>query len=124
MNTETEPNEKLFKTVDVNPSSYTVKPVPSTLVKDYKRPENQNCLKPAFPSALEKMQTEEVSLREEKEQLLMLKQQLQSKVQKEIELTRTNIEKLKAEIADMKIECEELIRFVNTGNLTTPSTEA
>lgn len=118
MNTEIEPNEKLIKTVDINPSSYTVKTVPNKLAKDGKFSANQHYAEPVLPSALEKMQNEEASLREEKERLLMLKQQLHQKVDKEIELTKNNIENLKAEIADMKIECEELIRFVNASNLT------
>jgi hypothetical protein len=124
MNTGIEPNEKLVKTVDVNPSSYKVKTVSSTLAQDSKLSTNQQYVKPAFPSALEEMQNEEASLREEKEQLLTLKQQLQQNVHKEIELTKNNIEKLKAEIADMKIECEELIRFVNASNLTKQPKEA
>jgi hypothetical protein len=67
---------------------------------------------------LQKLGSEEASLREQKENLSSLKEQLQLRVKEEIDLRRSSIQKLKTEITDLKGECEKLsksLRSMQTG---------
>jgi len=67
---------------------------------------------------LQKLGSEEASLREQKENLSSLKEQLQLRVKEEIELRKNSIQKLKTEITDLKGECEKLsksLRSMQTG---------
>jgi hypothetical protein len=61
------------------------------------------------PAALlQKMKTEEAKLFEEKRNLTQLKEQLQKKIKDQIENSKNNLQKLKTEIDDLKIECTQL----------------
>jgi chromosome segregation ATPase len=57
---------------------------------------------------LQKLGSEEACLREQRENLSLLKEQLQLKAKEEIELKKNRIQKLKLEITDLKGECDEL----------------
>jgi len=57
---------------------------------------------------LQRLESEEANLMEEKQNLLFLKEKLQSKLQKEIESKKKGNKKLRSEIADLKIDCEKL----------------
>ena len=59
---------------------------------------------------LHKLASSEADLIEEKKKLESLREKLQLKVQEEIENKRKNIEKLRAEIMDLKFSCEELTK--------------
>lgn len=57
---------------------------------------------------LQKLRNEEANLMEEKENLNSLRQRLQLKLQNKIRRKERNIQKLRAEIKDMKFSCEQL----------------
>ena len=57
---------------------------------------------------LENLTRVEVTLIEEKKKLVTTKEKLKLEVQKEIEGKKSNIQKLRAEIADLKFDCDEL----------------
>ncbi len=59
---------------------------------------------------LQKLGSEETCLREQRENLSLLKEQLQLKAKEEIELKKNRIQKLKLEITDLKGECDELTK--------------
>jgi predicted RNase H-like nuclease (RuvC/YqgF family) len=59
---------------------------------------------------LGKLVSEEACLREQRENLSSLKEQLQLKAKEEIELKKNRIQKLKLEITDLKGECDELTK--------------
>ncbi len=63
---------------------------------------------------LKKLGSEEASLREQKENLSSLKEQLQLRVKEEIELRKSSIQKLKTEITDLKGECEKLSKSLRS----------
>jgi uncharacterized protein involved in exopolysaccharide biosynthesis len=61
------------------------------------------------PAALfQKLKMEEAQLFEEKQSLNQLKEQLQKKIKDQIESSRNNLQKLKIEISELKIECAQL----------------
>lgn len=57
---------------------------------------------------LQRLRSEEVNLMEEKQNLVSLLEKQRSKLQKEVESKNEVIRKLRAEITDLKIECEKL----------------
>jgi len=57
----------------------------------------------------------EVTLTKEKKKLASLREKLQLKVQKEIESKKCNIQKLRAEITDLKFACDELSKLLHAG---------
>jgi len=57
---------------------------------------------------LQRLESEEANLMEEKQNLLSLREKLRSKLQKEIASKKRGNKKLRAEIADLKIDCEKL----------------
>jgi len=59
-------------------------------------------------SVLRGLEKEEISLMEEKGQLLALKEKLQLKVEEKIEIMRLRIQTLKNEISELRHQCEEL----------------
>jgi hypothetical protein len=61
---------------------------------------------------LQNLESEEANLRKEKQELVFLREKLQSKLQKEVENKKMGNKKLRAEIADLKIECEKLSMLV------------
>jgi archaellum component FlaC len=65
------------------------------------------------PSIFQRLRSEEAALLKEKQTLILLKEKLDAKVKKEITLKKNNIQKLKTEITDLKVTCEELTRSFN-----------
>ncbi len=59
-------------------------------------------------SALRELEKEEVSLMEEKRELLALKEKLQLKAQEKIEIMKRRIQTLRNEISELRHQCEEL----------------
>jgi septal ring factor EnvC (AmiA/AmiB activator) len=58
----------------------------------------------------------EVTLMEEKKKLVALKEKLNSKVQKEIKSKTSNIQRLRAEISDLKFDCDKLSKSLDAGD--------
>ena len=73
---------------------------------------------------LQKLMDNEANLIEEKQNLVSLKEKLRIKVQKEIEDKKSNIQKLRDEIMDLKFSCEELTKALKTGTKRNESNEA
>ena len=61
---------------------------------------------------LQKLASEEANLMEEKKNLVSLREKLQLKLQEEIENKKKNIQKLRADIADLKFSCEKLTKSI------------
>jgi hypothetical protein len=57
---------------------------------------------------LQKLKTEEANLREEKQNLVSVREKQRLKLQKRINSKKKIIKKLRTEITDLKIECEKL----------------
>lgn len=64
-------------------------------------------------SVLRELEKEEVSLMEEKGQLLALKEKLQLKAEEKIEIMKLRIQTLRNEISELKSQCEELENSVS-----------
>lgn len=64
---------------------------------------------------LQNLTRAEATLTEEKKKLASLREKLQLKVQKEIESKKSNIQKLRAEITDLKFACDELSKALQAG---------
>ncbi|KON31869.1 hypothetical protein AC477_03725 [miscellaneous Crenarchaeota group-1 archaeon SG8-32-1] len=58
----------------------------------------------------------EVTLMEEKKKLVALREKLNSKVQKEIKSKTSNIQRLRAEISDLKFDCDKLSKSLDAGD--------
>ena len=58
----------------------------------------------------------EVTLMEEKKKLVALREKLNSKVQKEIKSKTSNIQRLRAEISDLKFDCDKLSKSLDVGD--------
>lgn len=71
----------------------------------------------SLEEGLWKLANEEDSLKKEKEKLNAVKQQLQQKVQTIVEARKRSINQLKTENANVKAECEKLMKILNPGNL-------
>lgn len=63
---------------------------------------------------LQKLISEEANLMQEKKNLASLREKLLSKIQEEIDNKKNNIQKLRAEIKDLKFSCEELSKTFKT----------
>lgn len=63
-------------------------------------------------TVLQKLASEEANLMEEKNNLLSLREKLQLKIREDIEIKKKNIQKLRAEIADLKLSCEKLSKSI------------
>ena len=59
---------------------------------------------------LHKLTSEEANLLEEKNNLVSLREKLRVKTQEEIEIKEERVRKLRAEIIDLKVSCEELTK--------------
>jgi len=57
---------------------------------------------------LRELEKEEVSLMEEKRELLALKEKLQLKAEEKIEIMKRRLQTLKIEISELRHQCEEL----------------
>ena len=100
--------KELARALDEVSKSYSV----STVSKDGHVPNRDN-VGEENDSIIRKLKSEENALLEEKQALILLKEKLEAKVKEEIELKRNSIQKLKAEIADLKAGCEELAKSFN-----------
>ena len=85
------------------------------LVFDALTNENQIEERTSATNVLQKLRIDEGLLIEEKQNWLTLRESLQARVRDEIELRKSNAEKLKTEIADLKLSCEELTTALNEG---------
>jgi len=65
-------------------------------------------------SVLRELEKEEVSLMEEKRELLALKEKLQLKAQEKIEIMKRKVQTLQSEISELRHQCEELENSVST----------
>jgi seryl-tRNA synthetase len=74
----------------------------------------QNNFQKGSIEVLRKLMGEEATLMEEKKNLASLREKLLSKIQEEIYNKKNNIQKLKSEIKDLKISCEELTKSFKT----------
>lgn len=63
---------------------------------------------------LQKLMSEEANLMQEKKNLASLREKLLSKIQEEIDNKKNNIQKLRAQIKDLKFSCEELSKTFKT----------
>ena len=78
---------------------------------------NEPCLSVEEPLVIMRaLEKEEVSLTEEKRELLALKEKLQLKANEKIEAMKFRIETLKSEISELRRQCEELEKFVSATN--------
>ncbi len=59
-------------------------------------------------ATLQKLKVEEAELFEERQSLLQMKEQLQRKIKDQIENSKSNLQKLRAEVDQLKAECTEL----------------
>jgi len=62
---------------------------------------------------LRELEKEEVSLMEEKRELLALKEKLQLKAEEKIEIMKRRLQTLKNEISELRHQCEELENSVS-----------
>ena len=82
-----------------------------------KKEVNEQCLSVEEPLViLRELEKEEVSLMEEKRELLALKEKLQLKANERIEIMRLRTQTLKGEISELRHQCEELEKFVSSTN--------
>jgi hypothetical protein len=58
----------------------------------------------------------EGTLLEEKKKLVTLRDKLNLKVKKEIKSKKSNIQKLRAEISDLKFDCDKLSKSLDAGD--------
>lgn len=57
---------------------------------------------------IQKLKAEEAQLTDEKRNLVQLKEQLQKKIKDQIENSKNNVHKLRAEVDELKAECAQL----------------
>lgn len=62
------------------------------------------------------LEKEEISLMEEKRELMALREKLQLKAEERIENMKLRIQTLKSEISELRHQCEELENFVSSTN--------
>jgi len=65
-------------------------------------------------SVLRELEKEEISLMEEKRELLALKEKLQLKAKEKIEIMKRRIQALQSEVSELRHQCEELENSVST----------
>jgi predicted RNase H-like nuclease (RuvC/YqgF family) len=82
-----------------------------------KKEASEPCLSVEEPLViLRELEKEEVSLMEEKRELLALKEKLQLKANEKIEIMKLRTQTLKNEISELRRQCEELEKFVSASN--------
>ncbi len=74
--------------------------------KEENIPETKTPDQPA--ETIQKLKVEEAQLAEEKTRLLQLKEQLQKRIKDQIENSKANVQKLRAEVDVLKAECAQL----------------
>jgi hypothetical protein len=85
-----------------------------TLLNEEITSQAPDCEEAEVVIVLQQLSSEEATLREQKENLEMLKEQLQKKAKEEIDNRKTSIQKLKSEITDLKGDCEKLTKSLRT----------
>jgi uncharacterized protein YoxC len=63
-------------------------------------------------AVLQELMSEEAGLMKEKGNLMALKDKLELKLLEEIDIKKKNIQKLRADIADLKVSCEKLAKSI------------
>jgi predicted DNA-binding protein (UPF0251 family) len=82
-----------------------------------KKEANEPCLSVEEPLViLRALEKEEVSLMEEKRELLALKDKLQLKANEKIEIMKLRTQTLKSDISELRRQCEELEKIVSSTN--------
>ncbi len=82
-----------------------------------KKEANEPCISIEEPLViLRELEKEEVSLMEEKRELLTLKEKLQLKANEKIEIMRLRTQTLKSDISELRRQCEELEKIVSSTN--------
>ena len=76
--------------------------------------EKQSEIKEQALLELQKLKKEEAVLVEEKKNLISLQNKLRYKTREEIKKSKNNIETLRQEILDLKAQCEELQKSLQT----------
>jgi hypothetical protein len=76
--------------------------------------EKQSEIKEQSIPLLKKLKKEEAALVEEKKNLVSLQNKLRYKTREEIKNSKNNIETLKQEILELKTQCEELQKSLQT----------
>jgi len=63
-------------------------------------------------SVIKSLMKEEASLTEQRDRLLTLKEQLQLKAKEKIETLTSSIQKLKNQVSELRLQCEQLKEFI------------
>ena len=80
-----------------------------------KKEADEQCVSMEGPLVtLRELEKEEVSLMQEKRELLALKEKLQLKAKEKIEIMKLRTQTLKSEISELRHQCEELEKFMSS----------
>lgn len=79
------------------------------------KPENSGNEEIEAAATLQKLRAEEAALMEEKQNWLTLRESLQTRIREEIDSKKNNMQKIKTEMADLKLLCEEMTKALNEG---------
>jgi hypothetical protein len=64
--------------------------------------------------SFQQLEVDETRLAEQKEHLMVLLNQLEAKAKEEVEKRKRRIDKLNAEVSDLKRKCEKFASWINT----------
>ncbi|HVP16078.1 MAG TPA: hypothetical protein VMT42_01780 [candidate division Zixibacteria bacterium] len=78
-----------------------------------KKDETEKQGESATSSVVKSLMDEEVSLTEQRDRLLTLKGQLQLKAKEKIETVTSSIQKLKNQVSELRLQCEQLQEFIS-----------
>ena len=78
-----------------------------------KKDEAEDQRESATSSVVKSLMDEEASLTEQRDRLLSLKEQLQLKAKEKIEGVTGNIQKLKNQVSELRLQCEQLKDFIS-----------
>jgi len=83
------------------------------LLERRKKDETEKQGESATSSVVKSLMDEEVSLTEQRDRLLTLKGQLQLKAKEKIETVTSSIQKLKNQVSELRLQCEQLQEFIS-----------
>jgi hypothetical protein len=83
------------------------------LLERRKKDETEKQGESATSSVIKSLMNEEVSLTEQRDRLLTLKEQLQLKAKEKIETVTSSIQKLKNQVSELRLQCEQLQEFIS-----------
>jgi len=83
------------------------------LLERRKKDETEKQGESATSSVIKSLMNEEVSLTEQRDRLLTLKGQLQFKAKEKIETVTSSIQKLKNQVSELRLQCEQLQEFIS-----------